>query len=96
MSWPATSPATFIPTPIWTRPRRGFSRLPGGGIPDNIPSFAVPRSDATPEGTYPAARLMVMAGLEASLGAARRTITGKGLKVDGRALPGAPGSLDAS
>lgn len=61
-----------------------FQSVAKGGIPDNIPSFTVPDSDAVQDGSYPAARLMVIAGLETSLGAARRTITGKGLKVDGQ------------
>ncbi len=63
-----------------------FQSVAKGGIPDNIPSVRVPKADANAEGTYPAARLMVLAGLEPSLGAARRTILGKGLKVDGQAF----------
>ena len=61
-----------------------FKSVAKGGIPDNIPNVSVPKADATPEGTYLAARLMVLAGLETSLGAARRTIQGRGFKVDGQ------------
>ena len=71
-----------------------FQSVAKGGIPENIPSFAVPGSDATPEGRYPAARLMVIAGLEGSLGAARRTIQGKDLKVDGQPFLEPLGALD--
>ena len=62
-----------------------FKSVARGGIPEEIANeVIVPKSDATPEGTYPAARLMLLAGLETSLGAARRTIQGRGFKVDGQ------------
>ena len=61
-----------------------FTRVAKGGIPENLSSVPVPSSELSPDGTVTLARLMVMAGLEASLGAARRTIQGKGLKVDGQ------------
>ncbi|AWN21819.1 tyrosine--tRNA ligase [Deinococcus irradiatisoli] len=70
-----------------------FQAVAKGGIPENIPSFTVPSADATAEGTYPAARLMVLAGLETSLGAARRTIQGRGLKVDGQPFLEPQGAL---
>ncbi|AZI43046.1 tyrosine--tRNA ligase [Deinococcus psychrotolerans] len=70
-----------------------FQSVAKGGIPENIASFNVSKTDANAEGTYPAARLMVLAGLEASLGAARRTITGKGLKVDGQPFLEPQGAL---
>ena len=61
-----------------------YNFIAKGGIPDNLPTVSVPKADATPEGTYLAARLMVLAGLEDSLSAARRTIQGRGFKVDGQ------------
>ena len=71
-----------------------FQSVAKGGIPANIPSVSVPRADASAEGTYLAARLMVLAGLEPSLGAARRTIQGKGLRVDGQPFLEPLGALE--
>ncbi|WP_293912811.1 tyrosine--tRNA ligase [Deinococcus sp.] len=70
-----------------------FQSVAKGGIPDNIPSVPVPTSELSPDGTVTLARLMVMAGLEASLGAARRTIQGRGLKVDGQPFLDPQGAL---
>ncbi len=70
-----------------------FQAVAKGGIPENVASFSVLQADAAPDGTYPLARLMVLAGLEPSLGAARRTIQGRGLKVDGQPFLDPQGAL---
>ena len=54
-----------------------------GGIPENIPSIDIPVAELGTEGQIGAAKLVALAGLEPSNGAARKLIQNKGLKIDG-------------
>lgn len=54
-----------------------------GGIPENIPSIDIPATELGTEGQIAAAKLVALAGLEPSNGAARKLIQNKGLKIDG-------------
>ncbi len=63
-----------------------FRSVAKGGIPENIPSVTVPSAvlDATLDtGSISMAKLVVLAGLEASNGAARKLIQNRGLKLNG-------------
>ena len=53
-----------------------------GGIPENIPSIDIPAAELGTEGQIGAAKLVALAGLEPSNGAARKLIQNKGLKID--------------
>lgn len=70
-----------------------FQSVAKGGIPENIPSVSVPSSEANAAGAYPVARLVVLAGLEPSNGAARKLIQNKGLKVNGEPFLDPQGTL---
>ena len=54
-----------------------------GGIPENIPGVNIPAAELNTEGQIAAARLVALANLEPSNGAARKLIQNKGLKIDG-------------
>ncbi|GGK40287.1 tyrosine--tRNA ligase [Deinococcus malanensis] len=60
-----------------------FRAVAKGGIPENIPQVAVPESDFDAEGRISLAKLVVLAGLEPSNGAARKLIQNRGLKLNG-------------
>ncbi|BDP40036.1 tyrosine--tRNA ligase [Deinococcus aetherius] len=60
-----------------------FRSVAKGGIPENIPTVTVPASELNPEGKISMARLAVLAGFEPSLGAARKLIQNRGLRLDG-------------
>ncbi|MEF2277084.1 tyrosine--tRNA ligase [Deinococcus sp. YIM 134068] len=60
-----------------------FKAVAKGGIPENIPTVQVPVSELGEDGTVSMARLVVLAGLEPSLGAARKLIGNRGLKLNG-------------
>lgn len=70
-----------------------FERVARGGIPENIPSVTVPAELADGD-AYPVARLVVLAGLEPSNGAARKLIQNRGLKVDGETYVDPQGKLE--
>ncbi|WP_407540947.1 tyrosine--tRNA ligase [Deinococcus radiomollis] len=54
-----------------------------GGIPENIEVVRIPAAELNEAGTVSAARLVALAGLEPSNGAARKLIQNRGLKISG-------------
>jgi tyrosyl-tRNA synthetase len=54
-----------------------------GGIPENIVQVSIPAAELNGAGEASAAKLVALAGLEPSNGAARKLIQNKGLKIDG-------------
>jgi len=54
-----------------------------GGIPENIPSVTVPAGEVNADGQVSVARLVALAGLEPSNGAARKLIQNRGLRLNG-------------
>ncbi|GMA15683.1 tyrosine--tRNA ligase [Deinococcus metallilatus] len=59
-----------------------FRAVAKGGIPENLPTVTVPREELGENGVS-MARLVVLAGLEPSNGAARKLIQNRGLKLNG-------------
>ncbi len=73
-----------------------FRSVARGGIPDNIPVVAVPASeldDSVDTDRISMAKLVVLAGLEPSNGAARKLIQNRGLKLNGETYPDPQGQL---
>jgi len=70
-----------------------FRSVAQGGIPENIPTVAVPADLAGEDGRYSVARLAVLAGLEPSNGAARKLIGNRGLRLDGETYPEPQGNV---
>ncbi|ACO44801.1 tyrosine--tRNA ligase [Deinococcus deserti] len=70
-----------------------FKAVAKGGIPQNIPQVTVPESDLDAEGRISLARLVVLAGLEPSNGAARKLIQNRGLKLNGETCADPQGYL---
>jgi len=60
-----------------------FRSVAKGAIPDNLPTVTVPAAELGEAGRVSLARLVVLAGLEASNGAARKLIGNRGLKLNG-------------
>ncbi|WP_291429877.1 tyrosine--tRNA ligase [Deinococcus sp.] len=73
-----------------------FRSVAKGGIPENIPTVTIPVADlddSADTGRISMARLVVMAGLEASNGAARKLMQNRGLKLNGEPFTDPQGSL---
>ncbi|GHF95091.1 tyrosine--tRNA ligase [Deinococcus piscis] len=62
-----------------------FRSVAKGGVPDDLPEVTVEVSELNDEGRVSMARLIVLAGLEPSNGAARKLMQNRGLKVAGEA-----------
>ncbi|AAF12170.1 tyrosine--tRNA ligase [Deinococcus radiodurans R1 = ATCC 13939 = DSM 20539] len=70
-----------------------FRSVAKGGIPDNIPAVSVPASELNEQGHVSMAKLVVLAGLEPSNGAARKLIQNRGLKLGGETYSDPQGQL---
>ncbi|GGM11148.1 tyrosine--tRNA ligase [Deinococcus aerophilus] len=73
-----------------------FRSVAKGGIPDNIPVVTVHASeldDSVDTNRISMAKLVVLAGLEPSNGAARKLIQNRGLKLNGETYPDPQGQL---
>ncbi|MFC4427326.1 tyrosine--tRNA ligase [Deinococcus navajonensis] len=70
-----------------------FRAVAKGGIPENIPAVAVFPEELDEQGRVSMARLVVLAGLEPSNGAARKLIQNRGLKLGGETYSDAQGHL---
>ena len=68
-----------------------FRSVAKGGIPDDLPEVTVAADELNDEGNVSMARLVVLAGLEPSNGAARKLIQNRGLKVAGEPYTDAQG-----
>ena len=64
-----------------------------GGIPENIASVGIPATELNESGQIAAAKLLALAGLEPSNGAARKLIQNRGLKIDGEVYTDPQGLL---
>ena len=64
-----------------------------GGIPENIASVTIPAAELNEAGEVAVAKLVALAGLEASNGAARKLIQNRGLKIGGETYSDPQGSL---
>ncbi|UQN07533.1 tyrosine--tRNA ligase [Deinococcus sp. QL22] len=71
-----------------------FKSVAKGGIPENIPTVSIPAAERNPEGRYSLARLVVLAGLEPSNGAARKLIGNRGIRVNGETVAEAQTSIE--
>ena len=60
-----------------------YRAVANGGIPENIPSVTVPAGEVNADGQVSVARLVALAGLEPSNGAARKLIQNRGLRLNG-------------
>ena len=73
-----------------------FRSVAKGGIPDNIPSVVVPVAEldnSLDTHRISMAKLVVLAGLEPSNGAARKLIQNRGLRLNGETYTDPQGSL---
>ncbi|WP_034386108.1 tyrosine--tRNA ligase [Deinococcus sp. YIM 77859] len=70
-----------------------FRAVAKGGIPENVPTVTVSQEELGESGRVSMARLVVLAGLEPSNGAARKLISNRGLKVNGEPYTEPQGSL---
>ncbi|THF85181.1 tyrosine--tRNA ligase [Deinococcus sp. KSM4-11] len=70
-----------------------FRSVAKGGIPENIPTAIVPAAELGEGGQISMAKLVVLAGLEPSNGAARKLIQNRGLKLGGEVYTDAQGTL---
>ena len=70
-----------------------FRSVAKGGIPDNIPEVSVPASELNEQSHVSMAKLVVLAGLEPSNGAARKLIQNRGLKLGGETYSDPQGQL---
>jgi tyrosyl-tRNA synthetase len=73
-----------------------FRSVAKGGIPENIPTVTVPVADlddSVDPQRISMARLVVLAGLEPSNGAARKLMQNRGLKLNGEPFTDPQGSL---
>jgi len=71
-----------------------FKAVAKGGIPENIPTVSIPAAERNAEGRYSVARLVVLAGLEPSNGAARKLIQNRGIKLNGETVAEAQASIE--
>lgn len=62
-----------------------YDEVARGGIPDDMPEYAVPIQEVN-NGTIPVAKLFTLVGLTTSNGEARRMIEQKGLRIDGETV----------
>lgn len=70
-----------------------FRSVARGGIPDDLPEIRIPAAELSESGNISVARLVVLAGLEPSNGAARKLIQNRGLKLGGEPYLEAQGQL---
>lgn len=70
-----------------------FRAVAKGGIPENIPQVSVSEDTLDAEGRVSLAKLVVLAGLEPSNGAARKLIQNRGLKLNGETCADPQASL---
>ncbi|WP_162865532.1 tyrosine--tRNA ligase [Deinococcus wulumuqiensis] len=70
-----------------------FRSVARGGIPDDLPEVRVPLSELNEQGQVSMAKLVVLAGLEPSNGAARKLIQNRGLKLGGETYTDPQGQL---
>ncbi|WP_221090076.1 tyrosine--tRNA ligase [Deinococcus aquaedulcis] len=70
-----------------------FKAVAKGGIPENLPEVAVPVGELNEEGRISVAKLVVLAGLEPSNGAARKLMQNRGLKLNGEPFTDPQGTL---
>lgn len=70
-----------------------FRSVAKGGIPDDLPGVPVPAAELGEAGGVSMARLVVLAGLEPSNGAARKLIQNRGLKLNGEPYTEPQGQL---
>lgn len=70
-----------------------FRSVAKGGIPDNIPELVVPEGEFGEGGSVGLVKLVVLAGLEPSNGAARKLMQNRGLKLNGEAFTDPHGTL---
>ena len=70
-----------------------FRSVAKGSIPDNIPGVSIPASELNEQGHVSMAKLVVLAGLEPSNGAARKLIQNRGLKLGGETYTDPQGQL---
>ena len=70
-----------------------FRSVAKGGIPDNIPEVSVPASELNEQSHVSMAKLVVLAHLEPSNGAARKLIQNRGLKLGGETYTDPQGQL---
>ncbi|MBZ9714772.1 tyrosine--tRNA ligase [Deinococcus multiflagellatus] len=70
-----------------------FKAVAKGGIPENLPEVAVPMGELNEEGRISLAKLVVLAGLEPSNGAARKLMQNRGLKLNGEPFTDPQGTL---
>ncbi|ABF44310.1 tyrosyl-tRNA synthetase [Deinococcus geothermalis DSM 11300] len=70
-----------------------FRAVAKGGIPENVPTVTVAREELGESGRVSMARLVVLAGLEPSNGAARKLIGNRGLKLNGKPYTEPQGTL---
>lgn len=75
--------AWLLPNADVEAARVRFKDVAKGGIPDDIPEKTLSEADWDGAESLPLQRLLVLAGLEASNGAAKRMIQGGGVKVNG-------------
>nr|WP_019010433.1 tyrosine--tRNA ligase [Deinococcus aquatilis] len=71
-----------------------YDSVAKGGIPENIPTVSIPAAERNAEGRYSVARLVVLAGLEPSNGAARKLIQNRGIKLNGETVAEAQASIE--
>ncbi|MCL5964514.1 MAG: tyrosine--tRNA ligase [Deinococcus sp.] len=62
-----------------------YNEIAKGGIPEDVPAFAVPASELK-DGQIAVARLFTLAGLTPSNAEARRMVGNKGLRIDGELI----------
>lgn len=72
--------------------RERFAAVAAGGVPQDLPEIPVPVSEVGDDGIA-IARLVVLAGLEPSNGAARKLIGNRGLRLDGETVSDPQGRL---
>ncbi|MDO4245582.1 MAG: tyrosine--tRNA ligase [Deinococcus sp.] len=85
--------ASFYPDADLDAAEERFRSVAKGGIPDNIPELVVPESEFGEGGSVGLVKLVVLAGLEPSNGAARKLMQNKGLKLNGEAFTDPHGTL---
>lgn len=85
--------ASFYPDADLDAAEERFRSVAKGGIPDNIPELVVPESEFGEVGSVGLVKLVVLAGLEPSNGAARKLMQNKGLRLNGEAFTDPHGTL---
>lgn len=83
---------SFYPDADLDAAEERFRSVAKGGIPENIPEISVPESELT-EDKVSMVKLVVLAGLEPSNGAARKLMQNRGLKLGGEAFTDPHGTL---